>query len=228
MALSRKFALLLVPPLWLFLLGAASARPRLLELQPMIGYSWVNMTGFSQDGFVEAYQDASAEELMAAQNDPNAALDAAKVPVEGNGLSVGAAAQLHLWVFVLGVRYAYTSATALQLHTVGGDIGLRLGDPVAVYGRLGVGYAFQSGLPEGLSTRGVLAAGSAGVEVRVAPAISIGLGFDADLLFMSQSGQLKAAGSLATGSGGSAEIAALDGTAIGYQLRPQLHLIWHL
>jgi hypothetical protein len=206
----------------------ADARTRIFELQPMVGYSFVNMTGVSEDKFVATYQDATPEEMAEAVNDPNAALAAAQVPVEGQGLSVGAAAQLKLWVFVLGGRYAYTNASALHLHTLGADVGLRLGNPVSVYGRLGVGYAYQSGLPDGLSTRGVLAAGSAGLEVRIDPAFSVGAGLDADLLFMSQDGQLQAASNLTSGSTSAAELRALDGSAIGYQLRPQLHFIWHI
>lgn len=206
----------------------AEARPRPVELQPMIGYSWVNMTGLSKSQFIDRYQAASPEEVAAAGNDPNAALEAAKVPVEGQGLSAGLGAQLKLWVFTLGARYAYTHATELHLHTLGADVGLRLGGTVAVYGRLGAGYAFQSGLPAGLSTRGVLAAGSAGLDIRLDPAFSIGAGLDADLLFMSQDGQLRAAGSLATGSNSASDLQKLDGSAIGYQLRPQLHFIWHI
>jgi hypothetical protein len=228
MVRSKKLIWALIPVLWVLCLGSAEARPRPFELQPMVGYAWVNMTGFSKDQFVDSYENATPEELAAAANDPNSALTAAKVPAKGEGLSVGAAAQLKLWVFVLGARYAFTSASDLQLHTLGGDIGLRLGDPVSVYGRLGAGYAFQSGLPEGLSTRGILAAGSAGLEVRISKPFSVGAGLDADLLFMSRGGQLKAAGSLASGSTNTAKLEQLDGTAIGYQLRPQLHFIWHI
>jgi hypothetical protein len=179
---------------------------------------------------IESYQKATPEQLAEAAKNPNLALDSAKVPMSGNGTSVGLAAQVNLWVLLIGARYMYTSASNIHLHTLGADLGFRVGKPVGFYFRLGGGYAFQSGLPEGMSTGGIHLGGGLGLDFRLDPAFSCGFGLDADALFMSQSGQLRVATSLATQnqSVNAASLQKLDGSAAGYQLRPQIHLTWHL
>ncbi len=207
---------------------ARKDRLRIVELQPMIGYSWVNMTGFSESQFYESVDPST----LGPNTDPNAALDGAlsdsQVPVEGQGPSFGGALQLKLWVFVLSGRYAYTAAEDFGLHTIGGDIGLRLGGIVSVYARIGPGWAIQSGLPEGINTDGLVVSGSAGLEFRLGKPISLGFGFDADLLLLARTGQLQAASNAAGGNITVSGLQELDGSAVGYQLRPQLHFIWHI
>ncbi|HEX2733613.1 MAG TPA: hypothetical protein VHM70_18515 [Polyangiaceae bacterium] len=203
---------------------AHAERTRYFELQPMGGYSWVNMTGFSEHKFRQDFDPTKVD-----KNDPvNSALKEAQVPVRGQGPSVGGALQLKLWVFVLGARYAYSKMPDFGLHTVGADLGLRLGGIVSVYGRLGPGWAFQSGVPDGINTQGFVVSASGGLEIQVAKPISIGLGLDTDLLLLTRSGQLAAVGSAATGGLTTSNIQALDGSAVGFQLRPQLHLTWHI
>jgi hypothetical protein len=211
----------------LLLAGSAHAkkkRTRYFELQPMVGYSWVNMTGFSENKF--------AREVEADGIDPedpiNSGLESAQVPVQGRGLSVGAALQFKLWVFVMGARYAYTSMPDFGLHTLSGDLGLRLGSLVSVYGRLGPGFAFQSGIPEGINTNGLMVEASGGLEFRLAEPVSLGLGLDTDLLLLTRSGQLGAVGDAASNGVTVDNIRKLDGSAVGFQLRPQLHFIWHM
>lgn len=190
----------------------------------MVGYSWVNLTGLSETEF---RQNVDLEDLDA--EDPvDGTLENAEVPVSGRGPSVGAALQFKLWVLVLGARYAYTHASDFGLHTVVGDLGLRLGKTVSVYGRLGPGWAFQGGLPAGINTRGFVVEGSTGLEVQLAPAASIGFGFDADLLLLTRTGQIGAARDVAGGDVSLDNLRELDGSAVGFQLRPQLHFTWHL
>lgn len=206
----------------LLLTGSAEAkkRTRYVELQPMVGYSWVNMTGFSENKFAREVRADGID-----PNDPvNSGLESAQVPVQGKGLSVGGALQLKLWVFVLGARYAYTSTPDFGMHTVSGDLGLRLGSLVSVYGRLGPGFAFQSGIPDGISTNGLMVEASGGLEFRLAEPISLGLGLDTDVLLLTRSGQLDAV----SGGVSTDNIRKLDGSAVGFQLRPQLHFIWHI
>ncbi len=197
----------------------------------MVGYSWVNITGFSDDKFEEAVR-ANAADPSSLQQDPNdladEAFEAGQEKVEGSGLSIGGALQLKLWVFVLGARYSYTMTEGFGLHTVGGDLGLRLGETVAVYGRLGPGFAFQDGLPDGLNANGFVVSGSAGLEFRLARGFSLGVGFDTDLLLLAASGQLEAGAAAASGGANVDNLRKLDGSAIGFQLRPQLHFIWHI
>ncbi len=99
------------------------------ELQPMVGYSWINLTGFSEDKFLAAAPEITPENAGAFDVDAqaNSMLDASQVPVQGQGLSAGLGAQLKFWVFVLGARYAYTHTPDFGLHTVGGDLGMRVG-----------------------------------------------------------------------------------------------------
>jgi opacity protein-like surface antigen len=207
--------------------GSAEAkekRTRYFEVQPMVGYSWVNMTGFSENKFQREFAIEGVD-----QNDPvNSSLEQAQVPVQGQGLSVGAALQLKLWVFVLGARYSYTKTPDFGLHTVGADLGLRLGSIVSVYGRMGPGFAFQSGIPDGINTRGLAVSVSGGLEFHVAEPVSFGLGLDTDVLLLTRQGQLEAVGSAANNGVTAENIRKLDGSAVGFQLRPQLHFIWHI
>ncbi len=211
--------------------SAREKRTRYLELQPMVGYSWVNVTGFSDDKFEDAVR-ASATDPSNLNADPNTVADeafaAGQERVEGHGLSVGGALQLKLWVFVLGARYSYTMTEGFGMHTIGGDLGLRLGDTVALYGRLGPGFAFQDGLPDGLSTDGFVVSGSGGLEFRLAQGFSLGVGVDADLLLLAATRQLEAGAQAATGGVSVSNLRELDGSAVGFQLRPQLHFIWHI
>jgi hypothetical protein len=207
---------------------AKKDRLRLVELQPMIGYSWVNLTGISEDQFYQSVNQTRVD----ASSDPTQVLAGSladsQIPVEGQGPSFGAALQLKLWVFVLSGRYAYTAAEDFGLHTVGADLGLRLGGIVSIYGRLGPGWAFQSGLPEGINVDGFAVSSSAGLEFRLGRPISLGIGFDADLLLLASQGQLQLANDAAGGNVTASQLRELDGTAVGFQLRPQLHLIWHI
>jgi hypothetical protein len=200
--------------------AGAKKRTRYVELQAMGGYSWLNLTGFSQDHFIAALPNAVAS------GDQDAAVAASQVPVRGQGPSGGLAAQLKLWVFVLGARYAATNAEDFNLHTVGADLGMRLGDRVAVYGRAGGGLAFLTGLPPELETRGFMVSLSGGLEIMLADPISLGFGLDGDLLLLSQ--EIGSAADLASGNADAQDLANLDGSAAGFQLRPQLHLTWHL
>lgn len=204
------------------------------ELQPIVGYSWVNLTGFSEDQFMDAAPKLTPETAAgAASIDVNAQinsmLEAAKVPVEGQGLSAGVGAQLKFLIFVLGARYAYTNTSDFGLHTMGGDIGLRIGERVALYGRGGAGFAFLDGLPEGMNTRGFTVGLGAGLDVRPTDAISFGIGIDGDVLLLSSTQQLRSTASFVAGGSVNQNTASeIDGSALGFQIRPQIHLTWHL
>lgn len=192
-------------------LSSAEARADGFELQPQVGFSWVNLTGFSQDQFV-----ADAEETL------RPSLESGQVPVEGFGPSAGLGAQLKFWVFVLGTRYNYTHTGDFDMHTVGGDLGMRLGDSVALYGRAGVGFAFLSSLPQELRTDGFVLPASGGIDIRLGKGASLGFALDADVLILTQAQKLEDA---ATQELRPEEI---DRDSVGFQLRPQVHLTWHL
>lgn len=213
------------------LAGSAHAREkrtRYVELQPMVGYSWVNLTGFSESRFVAAIDPSNVAPGTSSDDVANQHFDDGQVPVDGSGVSFGAALQLKLWVFVLGTRYAYTPTPDFGLHTIGGDLGLRLGKTVSLYGRLGPGYAFLDRMPPGINANGFVVSGSGGLEVRVGPGASLGFGLDTDLLLLASRRQLRA-GSDALGGNATLEgLRTLDGSAVGFQLRPQLHFIWHI
>ncbi len=202
-----------------------AAAPGPFELQPMVGYGWIDVTGLSEEKAIDSYLDLPPD-AMTRLPTAREAIAAATVPVEGSGLSVGLAAQLRLSALLLGVRYAFTGASALGLHTVGADIGLHFGDVVAGYFRLGGGYAHQTGLPEGMRTHGTLIASGAGMEFLVSESLSLGLGLDANLLLLSQS--IRSAVQAVQGDSTVEGLRSLDGSAFGYQLRPQFHLVWRL
>lgn len=189
---------------------ARAERTRYFELQPQFGYSWVNLTGFSQEKFVD---DVTAAEGLVE--------DAGQVPVEGSGPSAGVGAQLKLWVFVLGSRYNYTQTSDFGLHTVGADVGMRIGDVVALYGRAGLGFAFLSSLPQELTTDGFLVPVSGGVDVKLSEALSLGVGLDAEVLLLTQA--QKVGDALAS----DLQAQEIDRDTLGFQIRPQLHLTWH-
>ena len=204
----------------------------------MVGYSFVNLTGFSEDRFLAAAPDLEAEARARAQASDgqvdvegeatgqfNNMLAASQVSVAGSGISGGLGAQLKFWVFVLGARYAYTHTSDFGMHAMGADLGLRIGDTVALYGRGGLGYALLGGLPDELNAQGYYAEIAGGLDFRLGKAISIGFGADADVLFLGSTGQLGAA----LGGSIDADTASeIDGSAVGFLLRPQLHLTWHL
>lgn len=203
--------------------NAQSAGP--FELQPMVGYGWIDVTGLSEDKAIDAYLALPPNEMTQVPT-AQEALAAASVPVEGSGLSVGLAAQLRLSALLLGVRYAYTGASALGLHTIGADIGVHFGSVVGGYFRLGAGYAHQTGLPSGMRTHGTAISSGVGMEFLVDESFSLGIGLDADLLLLSQS--LRTAVQAAQGNGSVEGLRSLDGSAFGYQVRPQFHLVWRL
>lgn len=191
--------------------GLAKERTRWFELQPQLGFAYVNLTGFSKDKFLDE-----------AQEEAELSLEDAQIPVRGTGPSVGLGAQLKAWVFVLGARYNYSHTSDFGLHTVGGDLGLRLGDQVALYGRAGGGLAFASSLPAGLDTDGFVISGSGGLDIALSPELSLGFGADIDVLLMTQAQTLQDAASR------DLDVRQLDRNTIGFQLRPQVHLTWHL
>jgi hypothetical protein len=203
-------------------------RTRYVELQPMVGYSWVNLTGFSESQFYDSFDPNEID----ANTDPNDTVQAAtedgQVPVEGFGPSFGGALQLKLWVFVLGARYSYTHTPSFGLHTLAGDLGLRLGKTVSVYGRLGPGWTIQDGLPPGININGFVISSSGGLDFRLAPALSVGLGLDVDVLLLAKTGQIQAAANAGSGNISAETARELDGSAVGFQFRPQLHFIFHL
>lgn len=213
----------------------AADDPGPFELQPMVGYSIVNLTGFSEDQFLDAAPDLNTARGRAqvsqngVEGQISSMFDASKVPVEGDGISAGLGAQLGFWVFVLGARYSYTAAGDFDVQTVGADLGLRLGDTVAVYGRGGGGLTFVGGMPAGLNVDGYFANIDVGLEVRPWDSVSIGLGLDSHLLFLGTTGQLKTGADALTGGPVTADtLSKIDGSAIGFLLRPQLHMTWYL
>ncbi|MEN9579687.1 MAG: hypothetical protein RJA70_2696 [Pseudomonadota bacterium] len=213
----------------------AEDEPGPFELQPMVGYAVVNLTGFSEDRFLAAAPNLKTAQGRA-QVDQNgvegqlsAMFDASQVPVKGDGLSAGLGAQLSFLVFVLGARYSYAAAGDFDVQSIGADLGLRLGETVAVYGRGGGGLAFVGGMPDGLNVSGYFANIDVGMEVRPWDAVSIGLGLDSHLLFLGTTGQLQAGADALTGKPISAEtLGDIDGSAIGFLIRPQLHVTWFL
>ena len=203
--------------------SAESSGP--FELQPMVGYGWIDVTGLSEDKAIDTYLDLPPD-AMTRLPTAQEALAAASVPVEGSGLSVGLAAQLRLSALLLGVRYAFTGASALGLHTLGADDGVHFCKVVGGYFRLGCGYAHQTGLPEGMRAHGMLISGGTGMEFLVSEPLSVGIGLDADLLLLSQS--IRSAVRAAQGDSTVEALRSLDGSAFGYQIRPQFHLVWRL
>jgi hypothetical protein len=190
---------------------AEEKRTRYFELQPQLGYSWVNLSGFSQEQFLEDVE-----------GNLQPSLESGEVPVEGFGPSAGLGAQLKLWVFVLGTRYNYTTTSDFDVHTVAVDLGLRLGDEVALYGRAGLGLAFLSSLPSELTTDGFTLPASGGLDFKLSEAVSLGLGLDVEVLLLTQAQKLQSAATMQL------QPQEIDRDSIGFQLRPQLHLTWHL
>ncbi len=215
-------------------LSASAAAHAGFELQPMVGYSFINMTGFSEDQFLAA---APTDAELAAsvrngqidvQGQVNSMLDAAQIPVEGDGLSAGIGAQLSLWIFVLGARYSYSHTPDFGFHTVGGDLGLRFGEKVALYGRGGVGFAMVGGLPEDLSANGFYVDMGVGLDIVPSKSFSFGFGAEGELLFLGSTSQLESAAQAVGGGINADTIGEVDGSAIGYLIRPQVHFTWHL
>jgi hypothetical protein len=189
----------------------AEERTRFFELQPQVGFSYVNLTGFSQ----EEFQDDVSQDL-------SVSLDDGQIPVEGTGPSAGIGAQLKVWVFVLGARYNYTHTSEFAMQTVAGDLGLRLGDTVALYGRAGLGLAFLSDLPAELTTDGFVIPASGGLDFKLGDAVSLGLGLDLEVLLLTQAQKLQDAAQR------DLDIQEIDRDTVGFHIRPQLHLTWHI
>src|SRR5690606_28240861 len=84
------------------LAGSAHAREkrtRYVELQPMVGWSWVNLTGFSESRFVAVIDPSNVAPGTSCDDVANQHFDDGQVPVDGSGVSFGAALQLKLWVY---------------------------------------------------------------------------------------------------------------------------------
>lgn len=207
---------------------AREKRTRYVELQPMVGYSWVDLTGFSESRFAATINPDEIDPNITTEQAANQAFDSGQVPVEGSGVSLGGALQLKLWVFVLGARYSYTHTPDFGLHTVGGDLGLRLGKTVSLYGRLGPGFGVLDGLPAGMNANGFIVSGSGGLEIQLGKGASLGFGCDADLLLLASRRQLQAGSDALSGNATVEGLRTLDGSAVGFQIRPQLHFIWHI
>lgn len=224
---SRLLALLLTT-LAMCLPTTAQAKPRTrpLELRPVIGYSWVDLTGFSQDRFVDHVETLPSEELD--EFDQDSALRASRVPVTGHGPNVGIGLDVRLWVFSIGGQYVFTHTSHFGLHTVEANVGLRVGGVVAYSLRAGAGYALQSGLPGELSTHGFVGTLANGFDFRITPAMSLGVGLELDALVLTREGALDASADLASGELTEANARVIDGSALGFQLRPQLQFIWHI
>lgn len=197
-----------------------------LELRPILGYGWVNLTGISQEQFLSTAAMATPEQIASA--DEQAVIEAAKVPVQGSGPAGGLGIDLRLWVFSLGGQYTYTHAGDFGLHTGVVNLGLRLGGTVAFYTRLGGGYARQLGLPEGLSTGGFVVSSSNGFDIRLSNLLSLDLGVDGELLMLTRNGQLDGQAQLLSGNVNQETAAKVDGSAVGYQIRPMLGVTFHL
>lgn len=213
--LARTLPLLVLVLLSWTSAAAAEDRTRWFELQPQAGFSYVNLTGFSQERFVDRVEAGIEEDLEPSLSD-------GQVPVEGTGPSVGLGAQLKAWVFVLGARYNYAHTSDFGLHTVTGDLGMRLGDDVALYGRAGGGLAFFSSLPAALDTDGFVVGASGGLDFKLADAASLGVGLDAEVLLVTQAQKLRDAANREL------QLEQVDRDSVGFHLRPQLHLTWHL
>jgi hypothetical protein len=200
------------------------------ELQAMVGHASVNLSGFSEDRFLDARPSrselASIDDL---DEGLEAQLEASQVEADGSGISAGLGAQLRLWILVLGARYAYSDTADFGAHTLGADLGLRLGRTIALYGRGGAGLAFLGGLPEGMNANGYYLDLGAGLDVRFTDAISVGVGADMDFLFLGSTAQFNSAAGALSGELVSEETASeVDGSAVGFIFRPQIHVTWHL
>lgn len=191
--------------------SARAERTRFFELQPQVGFSYVNLTGFSQGKFEEDVR-----------SDLEPSLTDGQIPVEGTGPSAGLGAQLKLWVFVVGARYNYLYTSEFGMHTVAGDLGLRLGDDIALYGRAGLGFAFLSELPQDLQTDGFVVPASGGLDFKLDDALSLGIGVDVELLLLTQAQKLEDAASR------DLDLQEIDRDTVGFHIRPQLHLTWHI
>lgn len=77
-----------------------------------------------------------------------------------------------------------------------------------------------------MRTHGTAISSGVGMEFLVDESFSLGIGLDADLLLLSQS--LRTAVQAAQGNGSVEGLRSLDGSAFGYQVRPQFHLVWRL
>jgi hypothetical protein len=191
--------------------ASAEDRTRMFELQPQVGFSYINLTGFSQGKFVDA-----------ARQDLQPSLSDGEIPVEGTGPSAGIGAQLKAWVFVLGARYNFSHTSDFDMHTVVGDLGLRLGDDVALYGRAGGGLVYLSSLPAGLDTNGFVVSGSGGLDFKLGAAASLGFGLDVDVLLLTQAEKLRDAANQQL------QLDQIDRDTVGFHVRPQVHLTWHI
>jgi hypothetical protein len=108
------------------------------------------------------------------------------------------------------------------MQTVAGDLGLRLGDTVALYGRAGLGLAFLSDLPAELTTDGFVIPASGGLDFKLGDAVSLGLGLDLEVLLLTQAQKLQDAAQR------DLDIQEIDRDTVGFHIRPQLHLTWHI
>lgn len=203
--------------------ASAKGRTRFLELQPMGGFSYVHLRAFDATDFDTSSKLSRAE---LAELNAELALRGVQSPKTGHGPSAGLAAQIKLWIFILAARYEGTKTPGFALHTVGGDLGMRLGQRVSLYGRGGLGYTIVKGLPAIIKTQGIALTTSGGVDIQLTQAISVGIGCDADLLFLSQALDTKTA--LGPSATSTIDVAELEGSVIGFLVRPQLHLTWHM
>lgn len=195
----------------LSLSARAEDRTRFFELQPQLGFSYVSLAGFSKGKFQQDIQE-----------DLEPSLSDGQIPVKGTGPSAGVGAQLKAWVFVVGARYNYVHTSEFDMQTVAGDVGLRLGDDVALYGRAGVGLAFLSALPRDLTTDGFVIPASGGLDFKLGKPLSLGFGVDLEVLALTQAQKLQDAANR------DLQLQQIDRDTFGFHIRPQLHLTWHV
>lgn len=179
-------------------------------IQLLGGYSFANLVSFQEDNFLP-----EAERL------------------EGSGFFGGAGLGFRIHIVTLGAQatlasYAPTADDGFELGTVIGTVGLHLPVPgIQPYFRVGAGYAWMGKanyMDPGISeTRvyGFVIEGGFGVDIKLARAISLGLGVDAAYLNL--------------GRQSASEVGMIDdvsfeedGDAVGVQIRGHVHLTFHI
>ena len=174
-------------------------------LEAQAGYSYANLIQFRSSNFIP-----EAENL------------------QGNGITAGGALGFRLYLFTIGVRANFSHYSDFNLSSAALDLGVHLPIPlVSPYLRVGFGYGWLGGADwdstslRNASVQGLVIDGGLGVNIKLAPILSLGGGFDAAFLNLGRQ-SIRDAGSIATVD------LEEDGDAVGLQIRVHLHLTIHI
>lgn len=176
-------------------------------IEATAGYSYVNLTTFGEENFLPTLESTT-----------------------DTGWTVGGAAGLRLWAFTIGARGNFARHPDFNLSSAMIDLGLRLPLPlIEPFVRAGFGYAwlgtgrFREEAIRNADIAGFAAELGVGVDIALPAGLSLGVGVDGGLLFLSRDDVEGACEG--DGCGVSIDLAE-TGRSYGVQVRPRVMLTY--